>query len=519
MNTRLPALLLLAASLLACNGGPMQSERAMTAAGLVHLDEGELPLEGRYRQDFNTEEYDQIVENAFLDAARNPLSTFAADVDTASYANVRRFLLQGDRPPRDAVRIEELVNYFDYGYEGPRDATPFAVHTVVGACPWAPSHRLVRIGLQARRIDEGQLPPRNLVFLLDVSGSMNDALKLPLVKRSMKLLVEKLGSRDRVAIAVYAGASGLVLPPTAGDRRTGILEALDKLEAGGSTNGGEGIELAYRTARESFSPQAVNRVILATDGDFNIGVTNQGDLVRLIEKEREGGIFLTVLGFGMGNLKDTTMEKLADKGNGNYAYIDNIAEARKVLVTEAGGTLVTVAKDVKLQVEWNPARVGAYRLIGYENRLLRAEEFNDDTRDAGEMGAGHSVTALYEITPPGEKVEGTGVDPLRYQRPTEGTEAAAGGELLHLKVRYKEPAGSESRLLTFPVADRTAEAPSEDYRFAASVAAFGMLLRDSTHKGSATFDMVQSLARGALGSDAQGYRAEFLRLIALARDL
>ncbi|HEY3122230.1 MAG TPA: VWA domain-containing protein, partial [Vicinamibacteria bacterium] len=416
----------------------------------------------------NTEAYERIYENAFLDVLQHPLSTFAVDVDTASYANVRRFLTQGQLPPKDAVRIEELINYFPYDYSPPEGDAPFAVSTEVAACPWAARHKLVHIGLQGRRIPSADLPPRNLVFLIDVSGSMIDPQKLPLVKAGLSLLVDNLTERDHVAIVVYAGASGLALPPTPGDQKEKIREALAALEAGGSTAGGAGLVLAYKVAEEGFVEGGVNRVILATDGDFNVGVTSQGELVRLIEEKRRSGVALSVLGFGMGNLKDSTMEQLADHGNGNYAYIDSLQEARKVLVSEAGGTLVTIARDVKLQVEFNPRTVSAYRLIGYENRLMRAEEFNDDGKDAGEIGEGHSVTALYEVVPAGARVDLPSVDPLKYQRPRVVAATAAGGELLTVKVRYKSPDGDTSRLLAVAIREDAAREPSDNARFAAA---------------------------------------------------
>jgi Ca-activated chloride channel homolog len=469
----------------------------------------------------NTEAYDTIVENDFLAALQNPLSTFSIDVDTASYSNVRRFLADGKLPPKDAVRIEELVNYFPYDYAEPKGDQPFAVNTEVSEAPWQPKHRLLRIGIQGKRIEARQMPARNLVFLLDVSGSMAEPNKLPLLRQSLKELVETLTEKDKVAIVVYAGASGLVLPPTPASRRTVILDALDRLQAGGSTNGGEGIQLAYRIARQNFDTKGMNRVILATDGDFNVGVTSESELVQLIEKERESGVYLSVLGYGMGNYKDANLEKLADKGNGNYAYIDGIAEARKVLVAEAGSTLVTIAKDVKIQVEFNPKQVQAYRLIGYENRLLKSEDFNDDKKDAGEIGAGHSVTALYEIVPAGVASPAGSVDPLKYQKPGAASGSASSGELLTLKLRFKRPNADTSELIALPVTD--AETPfaktSESFRFAASVAAFGMVLRGSQHKGAANFELVRSLAQGAAGSDVHGYRREFLGMVAAAARL
>jgi Ca-activated chloride channel family protein len=466
----------------------------------------------------NTEAYARIYDNAFLAVASNPLSTFSIDVDTASYANVRRFLKAGQLPPPDAVRIEELINYFRFDYPSPEGDAPFSVTTSVAACPWKPAHKLVHVGLQARRIDDETMPPRNLVFLLDVSGSMNEPAKLPLLQASMNLLVEQLTARDRVAIVVYAGASGLVLPPTGGDRKGEIRAALDALQAGGSTAGGAGIQLAYEVAQDGFIEGGVNRVILATDGDFNVGITSPGDLVRLIEEKRKSGVSLSVLGFGMGNLKDSTMEMLADKGNGNYAYIDTLAEGRKVLVTEAGSTLVTVAKDVKIQVEFNPRTVSAFRLIGYENRVLAHEDFNDDAKDAGDIGAGHTVTALYEVVPVGVPLGTGSVDPLKYQQPRAATAAAGNGELATIKLRYKAPDGETSTPLAASVRDEGGEA-SANLRFAAAVAEFGMLLRNSEHKGTASFAQALELGRSATGDDPEGFRTEFVHLVEQAQRL
>jgi len=465
---------------------------------------------------FDTEEYNPIRENPFLAVSRDPLSTFAIDVDPASYSNVRRFIRQGGTPPRDAVRIEELVNYFSYDYPDPTGPHPFAVVTEVGPAPWNPRHQLVHVGIQGRRMRTESLPRSNLVFLVDVSGSMSSPDKLPLVKASLRLLVEELDERDRVALVVYAGAAGLVLDATPGDRRETILDAIDRLGAGGSTAGAQGIRLAYEVARRSFIPGGNNRVILATDGDFNVGVSSQAELVRLIEEKRGEGTFLTVLGFGTGNLADARMEQIANHGNGNYAYIDGLMEARKVLVQELGGTLFTIAKDVKLQVEFNPRRVYAYRLIGYENRLLAAEDFANDRRDAGELGAGHSVTALYEIVPVGEEesVEVGEVAELRYQRPASEPVATFGGELMNVNLRYKQPDGDESVLLSHPVrAPRGNARTSDDFRFAAAVAQWGMLLRASEHRGAATLDGVLRMAGGALGEDPHGHRREFVRLV------
>ncbi len=469
------------------------------------------------------ESYAYIEENGFRRVSSAPLSTFSIDVDRASYANVRRFLNDGARPPIDAVRIEEMINYFPYDEAQPSAEHPFAVETEVWSAPWQPRHRLVRIGLHAPSVDLGELPPSNLVFLLDVSGSMHSRDKLPLVKKSLQLLVEELRPEDRVAIVVYAGAAGLVLPSTPGNERKKILSAIEQLEAGGTTAGGAGLKLAYKVVRENYIDGGNNRVILATDGDFNVGPSSDGEMVRLIEKERESGSFLTVLGFGTGNLQDSKMEQIADHGNGNFHYIDGLLEAKKSLVEEMGGTLFTVAKDVKIQVEFNPERVAGYRLVGYENRLLADEDFNDDTKDAGEMGQGHAVTALYEVVPAGLEVPGAGsVDDLRYQ-PSEdpaGSETPSefDGELLHVKVRYKEPNGTESRLLARNVWDQEAT-PSADFRFASAVAGFGMLLRDSEHSGALTLEEVIGLAEEGRGDDPRGYRGEFIRLVEATRDL
>jgi Ca-activated chloride channel family protein len=470
-------------------------------------------------REFNTEAYDRIDDNPFRRVSQDPLSTFSIDVDTASYANTRRFLNTGSLPPRDAVRIEELINYFRFDYPRPANGQPFSVTTEIASCPWNPKHHLALIGLQAKPLETDSEIARNLVFLLDVSGSMMPPDKLPLIKTAMRMLVDTLTERDRIAIVVYAGASGLVLPSTSGANKDKIHQAIAQLEAGGSTNGAAGITLAYQVAQDHFARGGINRVILATDGDFNVGVTNQGDLTRLIEEKRATGIFLSVLGVGTGNVKDSTMEKLADRGNGNYAYLDSLHEARKVLVKEAGATLVTVAKDVKIQVEFNPQNVAAYRLIGYENRVLRNQDFNDDKKDAGDIGAGHSVTALYEIVPAGVEIETSSVDPLKYQRPTQTATAAAGrDELMTVKLRYKAPDGDESGLITVPVKNRTSDL-SANVGFAAAVAEFGMVLRQSEHRGSSTYNDAAALARRFRGSDPDGYRAEFVRLVELAQSL
>ncbi|WP_256010971.1 YfbK domain-containing protein [Desertivirga xinjiangensis] len=465
--------------------------------------------------DFNTESYNSITENGFKNVSRNPLSTFSIDVDVASYSTVRRFVNSGQLPPVDAVRIEEMLNYFNYTYPEPKKDIPLSMDTEISEAPWNNSHRLVKIGLQGRKMDTRSIPPSNLVFLIDVSGSMNQPNKLPLLKSSLKLLVNQLREDDKVSIVVYAGAAGLVLPPTSGNRKQTIKNALDQLEAGGSTAGGAGIKLAYAIAAENFLKAGNNRVILATDGDFNIGTSSDSEMQRMIEEKRESGIFLTVLGFGMGNYKDSKMEILADKGNGNYAYVDNIAEARKVLVSQFGGTLHTVAKDVKLQVEFNPGKVQAFRLIGYENRLLNNEDFNNDEKDAGDLGSGHTVTALYEIIPVGIKSKFIGFsDVLKYQKPSV-TRLALGDELLTVKIRYKTATGNSSKHFEKPVIDTSTpwKSTSNDFRFAASVAAYGMILRNSEFKQNATFKEVIEWAKAAVGQDEEGYRKEFLNLV------
>lgn len=473
------------------------------------------------QQQFNTEDYDNIVENRFVTATQQPLSTFSIDVDEAAYSNVRRFIKDGKIPPKGAVRIEEMINYFDYDYAQPTDGSPFAVYTEISTCPWNDKHRLVHIGLQGKSIEKDNLSPANLVFLIDVSGSMNEPKKLPLVQTSLKLLTDQLRPQDHVAIVVYAGNAGIVLPSTPGDNKVKIKEAIDNLQAGGSTAGGEGIKLAYKTAKENFNKEDNNRVILATDGDFNVGVSSDDELVTLIEGERKSGVFLTVLGFGMGNYKDNKMQQLADKGNGNHAYIDDAVEANKVLVHEFGSTLFTIAKDVKLQVEFNPAVAKAYRLIGYENRVMANEDFNNDKKDAGELGAGHTVTALYEIIPAGSNDDTLiyKVDDLKYQ--SAKTTNGNSNEIMTIKLQYKEPAGDVSKLITHPVVDAHAplQQTSANFRFSAAVAEFGLLLRDSEYKQSANYKQVAELAQSSKGSDSEGYRAEFARLVNTASSL
>lgn len=476
----------------------------------------------RYNNNFNTEGYAPINENGYKDVNHNPLSTFSIDVDNASYSNIRRFINQGGLPPADAVRIEEMINYFKYSYPEPNGEHPFSVYTEMAVCPWNNKHLLFQAGLKGKSIDKSTLPPSNLVFLLDVSGSMEDPNKLPLLKSAFGLLVNELRSEDRVAIVVYAGAAGLVLESTPGNRKEAIMKAIDNLHAGGSTAGGAGLKLAYSTAEENFIKGGNNRIILATDGDFNVGESSNGGMERLVEEEREKGVFITVLGFGMGNVKDDKMEIIADKGNGNYAYIDNLQEARRVLVREFGGTLFTIAKDVKFQIEFNPAKVSSYRLIGYENRLLNDEDFNDDRKDAGEMGSGHTVTALYEIVPVGSDETRPMIDPLRYQKVEAGKqEKASDNEYLNIKIRYKKPDGVTSMLLEKPVKGSVKEInyASENLRFAASVAEFGMILRNSEFKGNSTLDGAITLAGAARGEDEDGYRAEFIRIMKTVRDL
>lgn len=517
---------------------------------------GDIPIIGEpFRRspvdDFEMESgnrYNPIVENDFLGAAEAPLSTFSIDVDTAAYSMVRRQLRDGYRPSPDSVRLEEMINYFDYAYDAPSpgDRDPFRANVEVAACPWQPEHRLVRVGIKGMEIPHDDRPATNLVFLLDVSGSMSDQNKLPLVKQGLMDLVDHLTVDDRVAIVVYAGASGLVLDSTFVSDKDTILGALDRLGSGGSTNGGAGIELAYKVAQDHFIKDGVNRVILATDGDFNVGVTNNGDLIRLIEDKAKSGVFLTTLGFGTGNLNDAMLEQLADKGNGMCAYIDTIEEAQKVLIDQMSGSLVTIAKDVKIQVEFNPAVVQSYRLLGYENRALAAQDFNDDTKDAGEIGAGHTVTALYEVALAGgeparraredvaladdgeakeaakpQAAEGA-IDPLRYQQPAKLTPVAqSSGEMLIVKLRYKQPAGDTSTLVQFPVHDEghTWDQASGDFKFAASVAAFGMILRDSAYKGAATFDSVMDWARAGESTDAHGYRKGFVNMVGKAKEI
>ncbi|MDR0313124.1 MAG: VWA domain-containing protein, partial [Treponema sp.] len=470
-----------------------------------------------------------IVDNPFRRVEDYPLSTFLFDVDTAGYAMTRRYIEGNRLPPKSAIRVEELINYFDYDYSQPSpaeaggDGRPFAVHIETATAPWNREHLLARIAIKGMEFPADERPRVNLVFLIDVSGSMDSPTRLPLVISSLKMLVNELNGTDRVAICVYAGAAGTVLPPTSCDNKNTIIAALDKLKAGGSTAGGAGIQLAYNLAQQNFDPQAVNRVILCTDGDFNVGITNRGDLTDLITEKARTGVYLTILGFGMDNFQDGTLKQLSTKGNGNYGYIDTIEEAQKILVSQLSGTLVTIAQDVKIQVEFNPATVGAYRLIGYENRVMRDEEFSDDTVDAGDIGAGHTVTAFYELIPAGhpDLANLPGRDALRYQQPP-SYEPVYTDELLTASLRYKLPTKNESSLISFPVSAasvRRVGQESVDFRFAASVASFGMLLRDSPYKGTATYNSVIDLAQTALGKDEWGYRRNFVEMVRKAASI
>jgi Ca-activated chloride channel homolog len=505
---------------------PMKAQASARSSGLIGVGRAAgdkaLPLEplalAEPRGDFNTEGYQRVQENPFFLVKDSPLSTFSVDVDTASYSNMRRFVQNGTTPPADSIRVEEWINYFSYDDALPELGEPIAVSSELTDCPWAPSHRLLRVALATRPIAQDAVPPRNLVFLIDVSGSMQPANKLPLLKQGLAMLARQLRPQDTVSMVVYAGASGLALSPTSGAEQGKILGALGTLESGGSTNGAEGLELAYRVASSQFKQGGINRVILASDGDFNVGITSEGGLERLIEEKRKSGVFLTVLGFGEGNLKDATMEKLADKGNGQYAYIDSLAEARKVLVHESGATLVTVAKDVKLQLEWNPTRVKSYRLVGYENRLLAAQDFNDDKKDAGEMGAGHHVTAFYEVVPADAAtpaLSSPGVDPLKYQNERTASSAASGADLVTVKIRYKPPTSEQSLLLSKVVVDRPmplAQA-TDNTRFGAAVAQYALTLRGAPGFTKDRLASARSLAASAVGKEVRGERHEFLALM------
>lgn len=472
---------------------------------------------------FNTEDYDAIVENGFRTVKDHPLSTFSIDVDAASYSNIRRFLNNGELPPAGAVRIEEMINYFTYDYPKPQGETPFAVQTEISDAPWNPNHKLALINLQGKVVPTNDLPASNLVFLIDVSGSMSGYNKLPLVKKSMKMLVDQLRPQDRVAIVVYAGEAAVKLSSVSASQAGKIKDVIENLNARGYTAGGAGIQMAYSEARKNFISGGNNRVILCTDGDFNIGPSSDAALEKLIENERESGVFLTVLGYGMGNYKDNKMQTLADKGNGNHAYIDDISEAKKVLVNEFGGTLFTIAKDVKLQVEFNPENVQSYRLIGYENRMLNKEDFNDDKKDAGELGSGHTVTALYEIIPTGIEDKFTGhVDPLKYQKNNSAEpNKTLSSEMMNVKLRYKDPDGQKSRLIEHPVVYKlnASKNTSDNFRFAAAVAQFGMILRQSEFMQESSYSKVLAMANSAIGTDKDGYRKEFIRLVQKANQL
>jgi Ca-activated chloride channel family protein len=466
--------------------------------------------------EFNTEGYSAIHENGFKSPIREPLSTFSIDVDAASYSNVRRFINEGQKPVPDAVRIEEMINYFDYDYPQPKNGHPFSIIYELGECPWNKDNKLLHIGLQGEKMMNEEVPPSNLVFLLDVSGSMDETNKLPLLIKAMKLLVSQLRTEDRVAIVVYAGSSGLVLPSTSGNQKEKINAALERLQAGGSTAGSAGLKLAYQVAEENFMDGGNNRIILATDGDFNIGPSSNAEMERMIETYRNKGIYISVTGFGMGNYKDDKMEIIADKGNGNYSYIDNLMEAKKVFINEFSSTLYTIAKDVKIQIEFNPAYVKEYRLIGYENRMLNEEDFDNDKKDAGEMGAGHTVTALYEIVP--AKGDADQSRRLKYQQSDVLQEASETNELATIKFRYKKPDSDKSILMTETIPHTTLPIgqTSENFRFSAAVAGFGMLLRDSELKGNMDYNQVLALARASKGRDVDGYRAEFIRLVELS---
>ncbi len=482
---------------------------------------GDIPNNGNIDEtdpDFNTEEYDKITENEFLDAKQNPLSTFSIDVDNASYSNVRRFLMNHQLPDKGAVRIEEMINYFDYDYPEPTGEHPFSFNTEISDCPWNKENKLIHIGLQGKKLNYNDLKPSNLVFLLDVSGSMEDENKLPLLRKSFKLLLDELSQDDKVSIVVYAGAAGIVLPPTSASDKKKIISALDNLQAGGSTAGGEGILLAYKTAKEAFIKDGNNRVILATDGDFNVGTSSTSSLVELIEEKRNDDIYLTILGFGMGNYKDGRMEQISNAGNGNYFYIDNIKEAEKVFVKEMRANLFTIAKDVKIQIEFNPNHVKAYRLIGYENRMLAKEDFDDDKKDAGELGAGHTVTALYEIVPANSNWNVRTADELKYQTTTVTNNAKNSNEIMTIKFRYKPPKSNTSIKIEHPILNTLSKLneTSNNYRFSAAVAGFGMILRDSKFKGSVSFKMITELADHAKGTDENAYRTEFVSLVKTA---
>jgi Ca-activated chloride channel family protein len=486
---------------------------------IIQAIDPEYPHPGYYP---GSEQYGEYAEQVFMRSTEQPLSTFSIDVDNASYTNVRRMLQSGNLPPADAVRIEEMLNYFNYRYPSPTDIHPFSIQTDMAPCPWNTQRVLMRIAMKGKEIPFERLPPMNLVFLIDVSGSMNPENRLPLLKRSMYALTEKLRPQDQVSIVVYSGAAGLVLPCTPGTEKSKIREALEKLNAGGSTAGGQGLELAYKTASEHFMPKGINRVILASDGDFNVGRSTDEEMQKLIEEKRNGGVTLTVLGMGMGNLKDSKMEILADHGNGNYFYIDSYEEAIRVLVDRIDGTLHAIAGDVKLQLEFNPAHVKHYRLIGYDNRRLKNEDFNNDTKDAGDLGAGHTITAMYEIVPTGSTEEPEGsVDPLKYGKKAEvlPIEAMLNPEWVTVKLRYKRPGENKSQLLSKAYTYKGKGEMDGEFSFCAGVAAYGLLLKESPYRGQATWGMVKQLANKGLSYDPGGYRAEFIRLASMAESL
>ena len=497
----------------------MASGVSRQSAGMAYQDSTIYPYQPYYRQEeyqqyyqqapSDTAEYNKIEDNKFLAVTDNPLSTFSIDVDTASYSNVRRFLTSNQLPPKDAVRIEEMINYFRYDYPQPKDGEAFSVTTDIATCPWNSNHQLFRIGLKGKTPDTSKLAPSNLVFLIDTSGSMQPTDRLPLIKEGFKMMVRQLRPEDKVAIVVYAGNAGKLLESTSGAEKDKIINAIDSLGSGGSTAGGAGIQLAYQLAKESFIKDGNNRVILATDGDFNVGVSSTSELTRMIEDRRKDGIFLTVLGVGNDNLKDGRMESLADKGNGNYYYLDSMKEAKKVMVDELGSTIFAIAKDVKIQIEFNPGMVKAYRLVGYENRMLAKEDFNDDKKDAGEIGAGHTVTALYEIVPASANESFGNVDNLKYQK----VQAVTANEMMTVKLRYKEPTSDTSQLITKTISPSEVKAePTGDFAWASSVAEFGMLLRNSEHKGSSSYEHVIKTAKANIGDDKFGLRQEFVTL-------
>jgi Ca-activated chloride channel family protein len=483
--------------------------------GRIGLLEKKEVLSSETYKEFNTESYNLVIDNDFLDPAKTPLSTFSVDVDKASYSNVRRFINSGVLPPKDAVRIEEMINYFSYEYKSPSESEPFSVNTEIGTCPWNPQNKIMLVGLQGKILSKKEKLPSNIVFLIDSSGSMNSPEKMGLLKKSYKMLIEKLDKDDHVSIVAYAGSAGVILEPTSGNKKDKIIAALDRIESGGSTAGGEGIELAYKVAEKNFNKKGNNRIIIATDGDFNVGASSDAEMVRLIESKRNKGIFISVIGFGMGNYKDSKMEMIADKGNGNYFYIDTVNEAKKVMIEEMDSMLFTIAKDVKVQVEFNPVNVASYRLIGYENRVMNAEDFNDDKKDAGEIGAGHSVTALYEIVPRNNGIF-KWMNTLRYQQIKSNSNGEKNKEIALIKLRYKQPQGERSQLIEYVVNNDLNNASANLY-FASAVAEFGMLLRDSQYKAKSSFASLIMRAELFKGNDKFGYRREFINLAKKAK--